>query len=615
MTYIENIIKLIEGGNSFVLEAGAGSGKTFTLIQTLNYLLQEHGKKFQFQNKKIICITYTNVAKNEIVERLENNPLVEVSTIHDFFWEKIKAFQKQLLIELDILNEEMASSKPDKFTPGLLQRGLIKEVVYNDTSFRDFEHGLIHHDDVLQLAAIMFSKYKLLTSIVAEKHPFIFIDEYQDTAEEVVSALVNSLQQREQGKTVLGFYGDSYQKIYDNGVGTLDNYVALGKLSLVTKDENYRSSKNVVFLLNKIRSNIQQIIPEDSPNLEGSIMFINCNNYPAKEKKQKITEYEKAIIPIKNKNYQTVIEFLTKKGWDFGENSKDKVLILANSRVAERGNFGELYRVFANRYGDKATDALMKRENIFVRFFLGSVDKKTSKERKSGIEHLLWYWDNKDYNSIMAFLNQYGQISWDFENTNTDHFFLRNHCDKTLLHSKLSKLSEISNKGKISEVFEFVISNKIVSIPENLSKFLKRMQEDPSEIENIEEREKLEKDQIFYNGLMSLPYIQLRNSFKHTQNQTPFSTKHGTKGDEFRNVLVVIDDTSWKQKYNFENFIDDSEEKDDRKLRTRNLFYVSCSRAKENLVVLSLSEMNTQALTVISNWFKPTNVFSICNLP
>ena len=44
MTAFEQIIKHIEENKSFVLEAGAGSGKTYTLIQTLNYLIQNEGE-------------------------------------------------------------------------------------------------------------------------------------------------------------------------------------------------------------------------------------------------------------------------------------------------------------------------------------------------------------------------------------------------------------------------------------------------------------------------------------------------------------------------------------------------------------------------------------------
>lgn len=611
MKAFEKIVDLVDAKKSFVLEAGAGSGKTFTLIQTLNYLLEKYGKELQFYHKTVVCITYTNVAKNEILDRLENNPLVEVLTIHEFLWAKIKSFQKQLLFELDILNEQMSAEKPEKFIPGLLQRGGVSEVIYNDTSFRDFEVGQLHHDDVIILAAALFSKYHLLTSIISAKHPYIFIDEYQDTAKETVSALVDSLLQQHPDKVLLGFYGDSYQKIYDTGIGSLDEYVQSSKLVLVNKEENYRSSRNVISLLNKVRSNIQQIVPEGTEKQQGSVTFINCNNYPERGKKEKITEYEKSIVPLKNQNYQKVIDHLSARGWDFGENSRDKVLIIANSRVAERGKFGELYRITAQRYGERANDALMKRENVLVRFFLGSVDKKTSKERKRGIEHLLSYWNGQEYSHVMAFLNRYGQVIKGIPDMEDSCFFLRKHRDKILLSEKLAELESIGNQGTVREVFDFAINNRIVPIPEGLSKFLKRMQLHPETIEDDEERERQEKDLKFYNGVMALPYLQFKNLFKHTQNQSVFSTKHGTKGDEFRNVLVVIDDTSWKQMYNFENFIDGSEEKPERELRTKNLFYVSCSRAIENLVVLALSEMKQPAMAVVTNWFQPENTHSI----
>ena len=121
MTAIEQIRKHIEENKSYVLEAGAGSGKTYTLIQTINYVLEIKEESIKLNNQKIVCITYTNVAKNEIIERLENNPLVIVSTIHEFLWDCIKRFNKQLIIELDALNEFMLlnSKKPENYKTGL----------------------------------------------------------------------------------------------------------------------------------------------------------------------------------------------------------------------------------------------------------------------------------------------------------------------------------------------------------------------------------------------------------------------------------------------------------------------------------------------------------------
>ena len=116
-------------------------------------------------------------------------------------------------------------------------------------------------------------------------------------------------------------------------------------------------------------------------------------------------------------------------------------------------------------------------------------------------------------------------------------------------------------------------------------------------------KDRIQRDIVFHDSLMALPYIEFIQLFKHTQNQNVFSTKHGTKGEEYRNVLVVIDDTSWKTQYNFENYFNDSETIQERKERTKNLFYVSCSRAKENLVVLALSSMGDEAMTKVHSWF------------
>ncbi|RZJ31029.1 MAG: ATP-dependent helicase, partial [Chryseobacterium sp.] len=391
----DNIQSLIESKESFVLEAGAGSGKTFTLIQTINELLEKQGSLMRYKNQKIVCITYTNVAKNNIIDRLENNELVLVLTIHEFLWDVIKNYQKQLVIELDVMNDLMAEKKPEKFETGLLGRNPRLIVSYDDSSFRDFENGQLHHDDVIALGRQMFEKHPMLSRILAEKYPFILVDEYQDTAEDTIIAFINFLLAQNKGSIVLGFYGDSHQKIYDTGIGSLDTFVAADKLKLVTKSENYRSSVAVVDLLNEIRSNITQIIPENKKGIvRGSVVFINCNNYPDKGK-TKVTEYEAQITPQKNSNYDRVVENLVSQGWNFSEGSLDKILIIANSRVAQRGGFGNLYKIYSTRYGDGATEALMKRENIFTKFFLGSMDKKSSKERKSGIEHLLMYWKSK----------------------------------------------------------------------------------------------------------------------------------------------------------------------------------------------------------------------------
>ena len=110
----QQIFKCIENQESFILDAGAGSGKTWTLVQTLNYLLEKKSNKLKNTNQKIVCITYTNIAKDEIIERTEHNELIRVSTIHDFLWDCIKYYQKELKIKLLEVIEEKLSKEQEK---------------------------------------------------------------------------------------------------------------------------------------------------------------------------------------------------------------------------------------------------------------------------------------------------------------------------------------------------------------------------------------------------------------------------------------------------------------------------------------------------------------------
>ena len=69
-TVMEHIVKCIEDKRNFILDAGAGSGKTYTLIESLNYLIDQNGKQYKSTGQKIACITYTNVAVDEIKRAL-----------------------------------------------------------------------------------------------------------------------------------------------------------------------------------------------------------------------------------------------------------------------------------------------------------------------------------------------------------------------------------------------------------------------------------------------------------------------------------------------------------------------------------------------------------------
>lgn len=604
MLAFEQIQKLIEEGKSFVLEAGAGSGKTYTLIQTLNYLIQNKGEELTKSNQKIVCITYTNVAKNEIIDRIEHNELVIVSTIHEFLWGSLKQFQKQLKIELCKLNQinfekDKAKGKEDsRYIENLEERiELVDKVEYNDTSFNDFENGIIQHDDVIEIAKMMYENYPLLTDIVSTKYPYIFVDEYQDTAEETIFCLIDCLLKRKNEKCVIGFYGDSHQKIYDYGIGDLEKYYTSkgGKIELVKKEENYRSSQSVVGLLNNFRSNIQQKPQKDNI---GNVKFVYWKNHPEKPK-SKIREFNAEIAVVKNQFYDSVIKRLSESGWIFDGSANAKILVLANSRVAQRAGFGSLYSIFSTRFGQSTKERLLDRTHHLITFFVGSIDKKTSQERKTGLEHLIGFWIDGNQNEVIRFIRKNGSfLNEEFK-----------HSHKRQVAKLLETLSTNRKDWKIRDVYEFASQNGLVS-NRKILEFIERLSIDPEKL-NDKEKERQIRDRTLFDSLMDLSYSELLTFWKHVQNNTVFSTKHGTKGDEFENVLTVIDDTEWIQEYNFKNFFNDTEEKPERKLRTRNLFYVECSRAIDNLIVLFLSELDTMAIINVKTWFGNDNVIDI----
>jgi DNA helicase-2/ATP-dependent DNA helicase PcrA len=609
MSASEQIQKLIKEGKSFVLEAGAGSGKTYTLIQTLNYLIQNKGEELTKSNQKIVCITYTNVAKNEIIDRIEHNELVLVSTIHEFLWGSIKQFQKQLKIELCKLNEinlekdrEKAKEKGkevnSRYIENLAERiRLVDKIEYNDTSFNDFEKGIIQHDDVIEIAKMMYENYPLLTDIVSRKYPYIFVDEYQDTAAETIFCLIDCLLKRNINKCVIGFYGDSHQKIYDYGIGDLEKYYTNngGIIELVKKEENYRSSQSVVELLNNFRKNIQQ---KPQREIQGSAKFLYWSKHPIEPAKDKL-KFRAGLLEIKNKFYDDVIKKQSEFGWMFEGDANAKVLVLANSRVAQRAGFGNLYSVFSTRFHQSTKERLLDRTHHLITFFVGSIDKKTSQERKTGLEHLIEFWNNGNQNEVIRFIKKNGSIF-------NDEF---KHSHKKQVAELLENLNTNRKDWKIKDVYEFASKNGLIS-NRKINEFFERLSVDPEKLNN-EEKERQVRDKTLFDAFMDLSYSELLTFWKHVQNNTVFSTKHGTKGDEFDNVLTVIDDTEWIQEYNFKNFFNDTEEKPERKLRTRNLFYVECSRAIDNLMVLCLSELDLTALTNIKTWFGNDNVMDI----
>ena len=92
---IKKCLKM-DNPKSFFMFAGAGSGKTRSLVKALNYINTSIGTTLLQSGRKVAVITYTNAASEEIKQRAQYNPLFEISTIHSFSWSLISAYTNDI---------------------------------------------------------------------------------------------------------------------------------------------------------------------------------------------------------------------------------------------------------------------------------------------------------------------------------------------------------------------------------------------------------------------------------------------------------------------------------------------------------------------------------------
>ena len=64
------IICTLQSGKSFRVEAGAGSGKTYSLNKVIEWIQANKWNEYSKKKQNVICITYTNAAVDVITERL-----------------------------------------------------------------------------------------------------------------------------------------------------------------------------------------------------------------------------------------------------------------------------------------------------------------------------------------------------------------------------------------------------------------------------------------------------------------------------------------------------------------------------------------------------------------
>lgn len=327
---VQEIFKSIDDGRNFLLSGGAGSGKTYSLVSVIRQVIAEN------PTVKVACMTYTNAAVKEIEERV-NHKNLNVSTIHDFLWDNIKHFQKELKEAIISLanSEDVSRIKIENANP--IPANYF-ETLEDGIQYKEFvrlREGIISHDELLIIANYLFEKYPKLSSIVKDKYKFIFIDEYQDTSKAVVDTFLTHFKKSER-KNIIGFFGDAMQSIYDDGIGNLDEYkgTEIETVNEIPKKQNRRNPQLVINLANKLRTDgIVQEPSTDSnaPNMQngfvkqGSVHFLYSTDADISKVRRYLQE-----------NYN----------WDFSNSKLTKELNLTHNLIADKAGFRTLMDIY-----------------------------------------------------------------------------------------------------------------------------------------------------------------------------------------------------------------------------------------------------------------------------
>lgn len=660
---IDQVKELIENNqinnhdvNHFVLQGGAGSGKTESLKEIIEFI------SHKYPNQKIACITHTNIAVEEIRSRINNDKLW-VSTIHSFLNEQIKNFQKNLqevlpnifflddgeienydiykkrYEKLSKLNYKINKNKMEKvigkrdydkksnehndllvaqikeINSQVSKKILLKDfrdIKYNETVFDSIDDATFSHDSLIKISYLLAEKYSLLSKIISDKFDYIFIDEYQDTDKILVDFLLKKISLNK--KTTIGFFGDSMQGIYE-GVGDLEEYIENFKLVYIPKDDNYRCSEQVVNFLNTIRNDDikQKVALKENESLESrQDGFVNIyvnkvvkisSNGSYEDKEKYISSINNAMKNIRERN----------------DGIKFKTLQLTNKSIALELRFSSLFKVFEDR---------------FPNLDQNQIEANLRKIQIKDVVDLIFMFKNNQHNNLILKLK-------------SNNLKIRKLADKVNIIKHLNYLStnDLGLNDAVEYCYEYgliIKSQRRIDFENQCISHLESCSSDPvfMELKNLLEKDglntytkakklcKQDIDEYDYNYFLSsyrkvnfnnslysneLKMSEVLNYFEYIDEKIisdeKYLTMHKTKGTGIDNVFVVLEEFFWSQ-YSFKSIYNPESASEKIRSKSEKIFYVACSRAIKNLIVLFNYESDND-LNLIKNKF---NCFKIIDL-
>ncbi|MBD8537518.1 UvrD-helicase domain-containing protein [Frigoribacterium sp. CFBP 8751] len=555
------ISECLSNSKNFLVEAGAGAGKTASLIEALRFL-QVSSLGSLRPGHKVACITYTNVAKAEILERIDADQRFLVATIHEFFWSVIQPFQKDMR---DLLDSEKFASALQK--AGL--EGFTNQRIEYARGHRRVTDAVISldHDDVPFLAAALFSRPKFVTRLKSQ-YPIVLIDEYQDTNDALARAIMAHCVVPAVGP-VFGFFGDDWQQIHPGSVGQLSHE----NLEVILKGTNFRSGAPVVKLLNAMRPALPQALPTTKPG--GETLVFHTDKWEAGRVPGPHTQddLDADLIDVA---LEQVREILAKNGWDLTP-QKTKTLILTHKSIAARQGYPQIAELFDNN------DDFAKLENPIVRFLVEDVEL-----------------------ALMHY--QAGRTGQIYEALGMNRPYVHKPSDKARLRTALDQIVETAKTGTVAGMLELFRAEPF-HCPADVIRRL-------DELLDLDEDAERSPRQAELETLLTVAYAEIVALREYVNHHSPYETEHGVKGAQFENVVVLLGG-GWNW-YNFPRFLAYAAHPDKVAAkhqsgyrRARNLLYVCASRPTTNLAVLFTQKLSSEAHMVLTDWFGAENVESL----
>ncbi|MCC6543269.1 MAG: ATP-dependent helicase [Nitrospirae bacterium] len=607
----------LDNPKSFFLFAGAGSGKTRSLVEVLKRFREQNIGRVRLNGQKVAIITYTNAACDEIKRRLDFDPAFAISTIHSFSWELIRPYQsdirvwlkEHITLEINELEEKQktgnAGSKAAIDRPRQIASKRtrfdaidhIRKFTYNPNGDNTGSDSL-NHAEVISLTADFLLNRPLMQKIMVRKFPILLIDECQDTKKELIDAFFK-VQSMHYECFTLGLFGDTMQRIYADGKTDLGQNIP-DNWAKPAKTINYRSPERIITLINKIRSDVDDHAQDAAKTDEGIARLFIADTTDSLDK----AVFEKIVS-------SKMAEITGDSDW-MELNNGVKILTLEHHMAAKRGGFGSffdpLYAVDKLKTG--LLDGTLTGISLFAKQILPLI-----KAMQDG-----------DQFAVSRITRKFSPLlkKETLKNSATprEEILKANDAVKAL-HALWVAGSSPSLNAILKEVYRsglFVVPDTLVPIVARLN-----AQENIPAADTENDSDKDEVIDAWDEALKSL-FSQFEGYVSYISDLSSFGTHQGIKGLEFPRVMVIIDDEEARGfLFSYDKLFgakvptatdkkNKSEGKETSIDRTRRLFYVTCSRAEKSLAIVAYTKEPGKVMNhaISHEWFEKNEI--ICDI-